>query len=244
MGMNFNFNDGPLPPSNVCEPHQPILMAIDKSGSMGDLPGTPKISNVEKAINKFLSDLNQNSKVSERIDFCLLSFNEKVTIEQDWVPVAQAKTVELTAGGGTNLSEALSVSVDKLRERGHVYENNGIEVRMPYLIILTDGMGNDIDQISEVIRNRTRDNKMRPWFLGVKDYDKVTAGKITGGDRVFELTDADGYDFTDFFKLMAVSIKAVSTSAPGEKPVIKDDENPLKQEDCGVKVVNIDDWLS
>lgn len=43
---------------------------------------------------------------------------------------------------------------------------------------------------------------------------------------------------------MEVSIKAVSTSAPGEKPVIKDEENPLKQEDCGVKVVNIDDWLS
>lgn len=244
MEMNFNFNDGPLPPSNVCEPHQPILVAIDKSGSMGDLPGVPKISNVEKAINKFISDFNQDSKVSERIDFCLLSFNEKVTIEQDWVPIAQAKTVELTAGGGTNLSEALSVSVDKLRERGHVYEDYGIEVRMPYLIILTDGMGDDIDQISEVIRNRTRDNKMRPWFLGVKDYDKITAGKITGGDRVFELTDADGYDFTDFFKLMAVGIKAVSTSAPGAKPVIKDDENPLKQEDCGVKVVNIDDWLS
>ena len=41
-----------------------------------------------------------------------------------------------------------------------------------------------------------------------------------------------------------MSIKAVSTSAPGAKPVIKDEENPLNQKDCGVRVVNIDDWLS
>ena len=115
---------------------------------------------------------------------------------------------------------------------------------MPYLIILTDGMGDNIDQISEEIRDRTNSKKMLPWFLGVSGYDKVTAGKITEGKRVFELTDENGYDFTDFFKVMEVSIKAVSTSAPGAKPVIKDEENPLNQEDCGVKVVNIDDWLS
>lgn len=58
MGMNFNFNDGPLPPSNVCEPHQPILVAIDKSGSMGDMPGVPKYAVFHnyirgKRINKY-----------------------------------------------------------------------------------------------------------------------------------------------------------------------------------------------
>ena len=240
MKMNFNFNDGPLPPRNVCEPHMPVVILIDNSGSMFG----QAISNVEKSVNRFAADICKDPKAADRVDICVMSFNESVTVLQDWCPITEMRKVELSAGGGTNMSAALRKAVDKLRERGHLYENNGIEVRMPYLIILTDGMGDNIDQIAEEIRDRTNSKKMLPWFLGVNGYDKTTAGMITEGKRVFELTDENGYDFTDFFKVMGVSIKAVSTSAPGAKPVIKDEENPLNQKDCGVRVVNIDDWLS
>ena len=240
MKMNFNFNDGPLPPRNVCEPHMPVVILIDNSGSMFG----QAISNVEKSVNRFAADICKDPKAADRVDICVMSFNESVTVLQDWCPITEMRKVELSAGGGTNMSAALRKAVDKLRERGHLYENNGIEVRMPYLINLTDGMGDNIDQIAEEIRDRTNSKKMLPWFLGVNGYDKTTAGMITEGKRVFELTDENGYDFTDFFKVMEVSIKAVSTSAPGAKPVIKDEENPLNQKDCGVRVVNIDDWLS
>ena len=240
MKMNFNFNDGPLPPRNVCEPHMPVVILIDNSGSMFG----QAISNVEKSVNRFAADICKDPKAADRVDICVMSFNESVTVLQDWCPITEMRKVELSAGGGTNMSAALRKAVDKLRERGHLYENNGIEVRMPYLIILTEGMGDHIDQIAEEIRDRTTSKKMLPWFLGVNGYDKSTAGMITEGKRVFELTDENGYDFTDFFKVMEVSIKAVSTSAPGAKPVIKDEENPLNQKDCGVRVVNIDDWLS
>lgn len=240
MKMNFNFNDGPLPPSNICEPHMPVAILIDNSGSMSG----QAISNVEKSVNRFAADICKDSNAADRVDICVMSFNESVTVLQDWCPITEMRKVELSAGGGTNMSAALRKAVDKLRERGHLYENNGIELRMPYLIILTDGMGDNIDQIAEEIRDRTNSKKMLPWFLGVNGYDKNTAGMITEGKRVFELTDENGYDFTDFFKVMEVSIKAVSTSAPGAKPVIKDEENPLNQKNCGVRVVNIDDWLS
>ena len=115
---------------------------------------------------------------------------------------------------------------------------------MPYLIMITDGMGDNIDKVAEELRHRTETRRVRPWFLGVKGYDRKTAAKITSGERVFELTDENGFDFTDFFKVMEVSIKAVSLSAPGERPVIKDEDNPLMKEDCGVKVVKLDDWLA
>lgn len=238
--MNFNFNDGPLPPNNMCEPHMPVELLIDRSGSMSG----KAIRNVERAINRFAEDICKDPKAADRVDLCVLGFNDTVEVLQDWCPITEMKKFELTASGGTNMSEGLRVAVDKLRERGHLYEDNGIEVRIPYLIILTDGMGDNIDQIAEEIRERTKAKKMLPWFLGVSGYDKNTAAKITEGKRVFELTDEEGYDFTDFFKVMEVSIKAVSTSAPGAKPVIKDEENPLKKDDCGVKVVNIDNWLS
>lgn len=53
MGMKFNFNDGPLLPSNVCEPHMPIVILIDVFGSMSGFA----ISNVEKYVNRFAADI-------------------------------------------------------------------------------------------------------------------------------------------------------------------------------------------
>ena len=171
MKMNFNFNDGPLPPRNVCEPHMPVVILIDNSGSMCG----QAISNVEKSVNRFAADICKDPKAADRVDICVMSFNESVTVLQDWCPITEMRKVELSAGGGTNMSAALRKAVDKLRERGHLYENNGIEVRMPYLIILTDGMGDNIDQIAEEIIDRTNSNKMLPWFLFVNGYDNTTA---------------------------------------------------------------------
>lgn len=159
MGMNFNFNDGPLPPSNVCEPHMPVVVLIDISGSMSGLA----ISNVEKSVNRFAADICKDPKAADRVDICVMSFNDSVSIIQDWCPITEMKNVELSAGGGTNMSAALRKAVDKLRERSHLYEDNGIEVRMPYLIILTDGQGDNIDQIAEEIRDRTNSKRC---FLG------------------------------------------------------------------------------
>lgn len=238
MGMNFNFNDGPLPPENVCEPHMPVLIMADNSGSM-----EAAIENVKKSINRFRNDICKDPKAAERVEICVISFNGDVHILQDWCSITEMKSIELSAQGGTNMSAALRVAVDKLKERGHLYEKLGIEVRMPYLIILTDGKGNNINEIAEEIRERDHSNKMRTWFLGVPGYDKETAAKLTEGKRVFELVDKNGYDFTGFFDVMEVSIKAVSTSSPGEKPVIKEDEDPLNQENCSVKVVDLSEWL-
>ena len=53
MKTNYNFNDGPLPPSNVCEPHMPVVISIDSSGSMSGFA----IRNVEKPVNRFASDI-------------------------------------------------------------------------------------------------------------------------------------------------------------------------------------------
>lgn len=243
MTNQFYFSDDVLPPKNMCEPHMPVLLLIDCSGSMYGKDGIP-IRSVEKSVNRFMADICKDPKAAERVDVCVIAFNDTPQIIQDWRPITEMGKVELTAGGGTNMSAALKLAVDKLSERCHLYEDNGIDVRMPYLIMLTDGMGDNIDQIAERIRRKTENKNMLPWFLGVPGYDKVTAGKITGGERIFELVQEKGYDFTGFFKVMEVSIRVVSTSAPGEKPQIKDEENPLMKEDCGVRVVKIDDWLT
>ena len=69
----------------------------------------------------------------------------------------------------------------------------------------------------------------------------VTITDSEGSERVFELVDEIGYDFTEFFDLMAVSTKAVSTSAVNQKVHVK---NPLLNPDTNLKVPDLDDWLN
>ena len=71
MKMNFNFNDGPLPPRNVCEPHMPVVILIDNSGSMCG----QAISNVEKSVNRFAADICKDPKAADRVDICVMSCN-------------------------------------------------------------------------------------------------------------------------------------------------------------------------
>lgn len=236
---NYNYGDYEEVAPKVCnEPHMPVLIAGDISGSMTGLP----IQNLNKSINRFASDVCKDPKAADLVDVAVIGFNEAPHIEQNWRPVSEMNQVEFTAGGGTNISAALEKGVDMLRERGHLYEDVGIEVKMPYLILITDGYGGDVTEIAKKIKQRTADRKMKLWVLAVKGYDKATVAQLTDGKRIFELVNEDGYDFTEFFDFMAVSVKAVSTSAPGQETVnVKSD---IGREGSSCRVPDLDDWLN
>ena len=236
---NNNFNDYPIDRPN--EAHLPVLLLLDVSGSMFEHDAIKK---VELAVNRFVDDICKDPNAEELVDICVVTFSGSPKVVHDWSGIREFKGITLTAAGGTNMSDALSFANEKIKERNGFYEDRGMEVRKPYLIILTDGKGNDIDSIAAEIRQRTADKKMLPWFMGVNEYDKETAAKITGGERVFELVDEIGYDFTDFFRVLEVSIKAASATSPGARVVIKDEENPLLEENCNLKVPDLNAWLN
>lgn len=235
---NFDYGDySELAPENINEPHMPVLILADKSGSMY---GTA-IQNLNLSINRFAADVCKDPKAAGCVDVAVVGFNHEVHIEQNWRPITEMQPVEFQATGGTNLSDALGKGVDMLRERAHLYEDVGIEVKMPYLILITDGYGGDVTQISEVIKQRTEARKMKLWILAVKGYDKATVAKLSDGKRVFELVDENGFDFSEFFNFMAVSIKAVSTSAPGQNVNVK---HNIGHEGSKCRVPDLDAWLN
>lgn len=236
---NYKYGDyEEVAPENINESHMPVLIAGDISGSMAGLP----IQNVNKSINRFASDVCKDPKAAGRVDVAVIGFNDAPHIEQNWRPITEMNQVNFVAGGGTNISAALEKGVEMLRERGHLYEDVGIEVKMPYLILITDGYGGDVTEIAKVIKQRTADHKMKLWVLAVKGYDKRSVAQLTDGKRVFELVNEDGYDFSEFFDFMAVSVKAVSTSAPGQDTVsVKSD---IGREGSTCRVPDLDAWLN
>ena len=236
---NYNYGDyEEVAPENINESHMPVLIAGDISGSMAGLP----IQNVNKSINRFASDVCKDPKAAGRVDVAVIGFNDAPRIEQNWRPITEMNQVNFVAGGGTNISAALEKGVEMLRERGHLYEDVGIEVKMPYLILITDGYGGDVTEIAKVTKQRTADRKMKLWVLAVKGYDKESVAQLTDGKRVFELVNEDGYDFSEFFDFMAVSVKAVSTSAPGQDTVSV--KSNIGREGSTCRVPDLDAWLN
>ncbi len=236
---DYNFNDTEaIFPGSINEAHMPVLICCDISGSMCGVP----IQALNRSVNRFAADVCKDSRAAGCVDVAVVGFNEAPRLEQNWRPITELHPVEFSGGGGTNLSAALEMSVEKLRERSHLYEDNGIEVKMPYLILITDGYGGDVTEIAEDIKKRTAARKMKLWILAVKGYDKETVAKLTDGKRVFELVDENGFDFSEFFDFMAVSIKAVSTSAPGQDNVhIK---HNIGREGSSCRVPDLDEWLN
>ena len=238
MGKYNYGNYEEVAPENVNESHMPVLIAGDMSGSMEGLP----IENVNRSINRFASDICRDPKAAGRVDVAVIGFNSAPQIVQNWRPVTEMNPVDFKAGGGTNISAALEKGIQMLRERGNMYQNAGMEVKMPYLILITDGYGGDVTEIAKVIRQRTEEHKMKLWVLAVKGYDEEAVAKLTDGKRVFELVDEDGYDFTEFFDFMAVSVKAVSTSAPGQDTVSV--KSNIGREGSNCRVPDLDKWLN
>lgn len=236
---NYNYGDyEEVAPENINEAHMPVIIVADVSGSMMGKP----IEMLNKSINRFKDDVCKDPKAAGRVDVSIIAFNHSPRVEQNWRPITELNPVELIAEGGTNISDALDMAVDMLRNRSHLYEDNGTEVKMPWAILITDGFGGDVTSISERIKQRTDAHKMKLWVLGVKGYDKETVAKLTDGKRVLELVDEDGYDFSEFFDFMAVSVKAVSTSAPGQDKFSVN--HNIGKEGSSCKAPDLDDWLN
>ena len=235
MNNNNNFDDYSIPPKNINMQHMPVIIVCDTSGSMGRCGGTP-IKNVNLAVNRFANDVCNNPKASECVDIAVLSFNDEPTVVQGFRPITELQPVQFTAGGGTNISAALNMAISKLRERCRLYDEIGIEIMMPSIILITDGDGGDVTEIAETIKKRTADKKMQLWVFAVNDYDKETVAKLTDEKRVFEMVDETDFDFMAFY-----TINAVCTTFPNI-PIYR--ENPLVKEKTNLKVPDLDEWLN
>ncbi len=230
--LNYGF----LPPANYNVDHIPVGFLIDTSGSM-----LPRIKEVCAEMNRLIYELSQDSITSKMIDTAIMGFNDSTYLFQDWRPVTEVNTIDLEAGGGTELGPALIEMVKLIQGRGHEYEDRNIVIRVPCLVLITDGYGGDVEEAARLIRKRTDERKLQLWTFCVGDYDKKTVARLTDGVRVYELKNENSTDFSEFFQGVIGSVlKVVSRSHSGEAVTWK---NPVTDENSTLKVPNLDNWL-
>ena len=231
LRFNDNYSNGPRPAININEAHLPVAFICDVSGSMNTTGagGFSAISGVNACINRFKEDTSRDSQLQKILDVAVYSFSDDFKIIQDFRPVTELEHVNMTAEGGTELNMALVEAVEHLKDRGDYYEEMGTPVLMPYLILITDGYGGKVSKAAELIAKRTKELKMQLWILAVDGYDKETVAKLS-----------NGYDFSEFFNLMEMVLKARSCSKPGDSIHVDFD---LKNNDK-IQVPDLDEWLN
>lgn len=164
------------------EPHVPCVLLVDTSGSMNE---NEKINSLNNGIKKFLEITQKDDLTSRIADLAIIEFNNDVKVIQEFTPIMKLNPVNLTAGGGTAMGNALITAIDKIKERRREYYNLGTPCYMPWIFMITDGEPTDdiqpaIERIKiEEHKGKNEDGKIRTVAIGVPGYNEEILKKIT-----------------------------------------------------------------
>lgn len=223
----LNFGDVPQI-VNASDPHMALMFLIDTSGSMSGEP----IIELNNGLNRFKEQVCNDQKTKDILDVSIIRFASEGDWEivQEFTPVEYMQNVEFEASGSTYMREALEKSIELVNERSRFYRRAGTEPYKPWIVLISDGAPfDDVDAMAREINEMVENDKLAFWSLAVPGADTEVLHKLSG-KRVLNLA---GYDFAGFFDWVNKSMRAVSTSAPGEK--VKGQELP--------STVTIDDLM-
>lgn len=224
--------------------HMAVCVLLDTSSSVSGR----QIRNIVANVNRFPKTVCKDPTAAKCVDVCVIAFNDQPRVLQDWVNVQDMGSLELRAEGCTDLNGAVILGIEKLREQGRRYFDQGIVEKKPYLIVMTDGedtVTGNVEQAARLVEERTNEDKLKLFFLGFGEYDRTTAAMLTKAgskDRpwCFEVDNGD-FNFDDFFDFVGNSVRAASVSAPGALVKVA---TPIGTADSNVKTVSLDDWLN
>ena len=204
------FEDAPII-VNANEPHMALLFLLDTSGSMAGMP----IEELNAGINRFKKQVCEDEKTKSVLDVAIIEFNSNWKVVQDFVPVEYMKEVNLEAGGSTYLQKPLEKAIEMVDERSRFYRRSGSEPYKPWIVLISDGEPFDNpEELASTINEMVSKEKLAFWSLAVPGANTELLHKLSG-KRVLNLEE---YDFKGFFDWVNKSMRAVSTSSPGEKP--------------------------
>lgn len=221
----INFGDVPQI-MNASEPHMALTFLVDTSGSMAGKP----IDELNEGLNRFKEQVCKDERTRDILDISIIRFSSDWEVLQDFTPVEYMQPVNFEAVGSTYMAEALNKAIEMVNERSRFYRRAGTEPYKPWIVLISDGAPfDDVDAMAREINEMVDNEKLAFWSLAVPGADTEVLHKLSG-KRVLNLSD---YDFAGFFDWVNKSMRAVSTSAPGEK--VKGQELP--------STVSIDDLM-
>lgn len=125
--------------------HLPIIFCVDTSSFMNELSenGKSKLQVVEEEINS-LANIELEHSENNIIDVCIITFNDKVEVMLDWIPLSKfCGGIKFKAEGNSALGTAVITAIDIIRKRRRLYLTMGIPTKQAKILLFTDRMSTD-----------------------------------------------------------------------------------------------------
>ncbi|MEV5311211.1 hypothetical protein [Streptomyces sp. NPDC052610] len=138
---------------------QPVVLILDTSASMGRPAGNPRIDELNDALTGWFDGVRAEPRLRARVEVCLMTFDSRVRVldpvrerlvpveevppDRLFVPVDRMRPPRLEASGLTRMTDAVETALDLARNRHQALQARHVQVRRPFLWVLTDGAPSD-----------------------------------------------------------------------------------------------------
>lgn len=204
---------------NPEEPHLPAVLLLDVSGSMDE---DYKIQKLNEGIVRFKNAIVQDEKARKRVDLCIITFSNIVTVIQDFTSVDNFMPTKLDAGGQTSMAEAIETAIAKVNERKRMFKSQGVGYYRPWIFMMTDGYPTDMkkgDTRWGAIKSHLASGEHNKHFIffsiGVDPADMTLLKELTpNSERAIYLKEAK---FENLFEWLSQSLSVISHSNIGDQ---------------------------
>ena len=190
----------------------PVCLCLDTSGSMYDC-----IGELTEGVGEFFKAISGDEMARLCCEISVTTFDSNVNVVQEFAMVDQCRVPELRAYGGTEMFAGIARALSMLDSKKEEYKNAGVDYYQPWLVVMSDGAPNSIDQsIIDDLQKRQEDKKLTVFCLGIgSGADMELMRRLT--KKVMKLKE---HSFSAFFEWLGKSVSTVSKSQVGEKVVL------------------------
>ncbi len=201
------------------EPHLPVMLLLDTSGSMDGKP----LEELKEGYNNFITQTASDETAKKRVDIAVMTFSGAgVKLIRDFMPISKAiemPHLEFKAEGNTPMGEAIEKGVQTLRDRCRIYDEAGVPHYKGWIFILTDGEAtDDTTKAKELIRQREDSGRLKFFSVAVNNANTDALKNLS--PRVIQCTKEN--DFKGLFDWLAASMTTVSASRVSDNPALPD----------------------
>jgi len=197
-------------------------LVLDNSGSMRGSP----IREVNEGLKNMRDDIMSDPTANQRVEIAVITFNSQVKVICEPIAVEQFNPDKIKANGSTKLVDGVRESFDIIEQRKNWYTQTGQQYTRPYIILVTDGMPDsdqNISQLAREISNGVDSKRFAFWPFGTQSADFETLKEISHPE--FPPVRFNESNFNGFFELLSTSLCAISSSREGELIQIGKPEN-------------------
>ena len=190
------------------------ILCLDTSGSMSGsysqrVNGSSPIDELNKGIQTFVNEISNDATLSDRLEIAFVEFNSDVSASEANL-IHNINVPSYTAGGSTNMGEALQTAHALAKDRKAMYKRTCQPYYRPWVICITDGAP-DNSREAEVAAKAIHNDNIQFLAVGVENADMAFLQNISSNLPAMKM---DGLKFSDFFVWLSNSMSNVTKSQP------------------------------